>query len=195
MINTIKAAIVAWGATWYPAGQGPETPVEFEQRAEVVAKAIDTIVKQYPFEQSSFAALITNTWGWESGWDWHVHAGLESPIGHQDYGKARCLGQLHRTGFITQERWDQLAGHSYEATLRCASATAEAFKHHAQRCLRKNAPRGGNKWKEPFTRWETLQLMSAYATGHGCGVIDKAVQRYASYRKLQLKFERADDVS
>jgi len=108
------------------------------------------------------------------------------PIGSQDSGKARCLGQLHHIkSWWTEDEWRALAGRNHEATERCAKATLRAFWYHAERCkLRRDIPKA-KRWRGMLSLDEVAILMGAYGTGTTCKPLAWQKKRVAEFEKLR----------
>lgn len=170
--------------TWYPPGAGPETPQERMERwtmvGEVITEsAMSGLTEFWPQDNAKLALMITHG---ESRIDYHVHAGLPSPIGHQDYGSAKCLGQIqwHERMWPNKEDWEALAGLSREATRRCIDAILTIMWIHAKRCeLRKDVPEF-RRWKAPLSTNEVRVLVSAYGSGVSCKPVSK------KHKKVQM---------
>lgn len=117
MTTAIIAIVLGWGT--------PDVP-----RATMVGEVVSDVARN-----RNEAALILSIIRHESNLDYHVHAGLVSPIGTQDGGRARCLGQIHRVpAWWTQEQWRALAGTSRAATYRCIRAIQRVLDYHQRRC-------------------------------------------------------------
>lgn len=189
MLKAILSIVLAWTPTWYPPGSGPETSEERNERRTMIAEAaIHSAHLGYTeFWQEDNVALLLTIWKFESGrLDYHVHGSEESPIGHQDHGHARCLGQLHQND-RSEEEWLALAGRSREATLRCARATQEAIWYHAERCkLRRDIP-VAKRWRAPLAEEEVRLLIAAYGDGHRCDVSEEkwVNDRFKTYARLR----------
>lgn len=187
-LKALLAIVLSWTPTWYPADGGPETEAERRSRWSMIVETVADVSEQgyVDFGAKDVAALNMTIFKWESALDYHVHGGEESPIGHQDHGKARCLGQIQQNS-TPEKEWKALAGRSPEATRRCAVATQRALQYHVKRCkLRKQIP-PKNRWREPLNGMETLILLHAYGTGHTCHVSSKknVVDRLKTYRRLR----------
>lgn len=144
MLTSILVIILAWGT--------PHDPT-LPTRQFVTAHAINDVARD-----RDEAALMLTIIRHESNLEYYVHAGLPSPIGTQDGGRARCLGQIHRVPtWWTYDEWRALAGTSYRATVRCVHAIQRVLDYHARRC---NASRH---------TWSGVgRLLAAYWDGHTC---------------------------
>lgn len=187
-LKAILIIVLSWTPTWYPTDGGPETPAERVERWTMITKTvIETSEQGYvDFPAADAAAMTLTIFKWESALDYHVHGGEKSPIGHQDHGKARCLGQIQQNGKSTKE-WKALAGRSPEATQRCVIAAQEALQYHVKRCkLRRKIPIA-KRWLAPLNADEVAVLLHAYGTGHACWVSTKkeVTNRVKTYYRIR----------
>ncbi|CAB4154414.1 hypothetical protein UFOVP650_3 [uncultured Caudovirales phage] len=133
------------------------------------------------------AALIETVWGYESAFEYYVHAGGVSPIGDQDGGLARCMGQIHtwkgNKHLPTKADHQALAGTDAEATRRCAQITLAYFWAHAQRCLRVGVRK--DRWARPLEQWEAAKLFAAYGAGRCAPVGRRHKGRALTFGRLR----------
>jgi len=189
--SKISLFIQQWPQTWYPEGAGPETAEERDLRLTGMGPVVETVAlsNESSFHPKDAAALITTVWGFESRFDYWVHAGGgTSPIGHQDNGKAKCLGQIQtwkgNPHLPTSADHEALVGLDAEATERCARVTLAYFWAHAQRCLRVQRP-VERRWTEPLADYEVAILMASYGSGRCGEVARRHKNRAYTFRKLR----------
>ena len=193
----MKVALVAifgsWPVTWYPPGELPETAEQRRARLTMAADVVTFVAHDNPTGLDAFdsAPLVTVIWGSESAMEYHVHAGTKSPIGHQDHGKARCLGQLRTwkgNTLLTPEQFKALPGTSPEATERCARATLSYLHYHARRCLIYSAPppyRPRRNFHEPLSEHEVGIIFASYAMGYCTQPLERSAKRAAKWAKMR----------
>jgi len=153
---------------------------------EVDAEVANAGVSQ--FAATDAAALLLAIQLHESALDYYVHAGLESPIGHQDHGKARCLGQIHtwpgNPHLPTKADHAALAGLDREATTRCATVMLKYLWGHAQRCIRKGRP-AARRWAEPLADYEVALIVAAYGSGYCSPIKASSKVRARTFRRIR----------
>lgn len=141
------------------------------------------------FWHSDNTAITLTIFKWESGsFDYHVHGGEKSPIGHQDHGKARCLGQIQQND-MNEAEWMALAGRDKASTSRCVIKTQEILRYHAERCKLRRNIHEAQRWRAPLTENEVNLLLNAYGNGQACHVstrkdVTDRIKTYKSLRKL-----------
>jgi hypothetical protein len=188
--EVIAGFVKQWPKTWYPEGKDPETSEERDSRLEMLGEVVEAIASsnQTGFQEQDAAALIATLWGHESRFDYWVHMGGDSPIGHQDHGAARCLGQIqtwpNNQHLPTEAEHLALAGLDRKATERCARMTLTYFWGHAQRCLR-NRRAADRRWLEPLADYEVAILMASYGAGTCAPVAGRHKDRARTYRALR----------
>jgi hypothetical protein len=125
--------------------------------------------------------------------DYYVHAGLESPIGHQDHGKARCLGQIHtwpgNPHLPTQADHQALAGLDRAATTRCAETMLRYLWGHARRCIRLQRP-AARRWTEPLADYEVALIAAAYGSGYCSPVKRSNKSRARTFRVIRQQMTK-----
>jgi hypothetical protein len=198
-LSTLQSIVAAFAISlppvWYPQGAGPETPEQRNERVEMAARVVAATANTDAtgLDRAQLTAMTLSIWFNESRFDWHVHAGLKSPIGNQDVGKARCLGQLQtwkNNALLTDEQWVALVGHDEAATARCASATQAYLWYHAQRCLRRDVA-AAKRWEKRLTDVEVALVFAAYGAGK-CAPVGKSTQlRVVTYRQAMHRIARA----
>lgn len=186
--NAFTAEVLSWTPTWYPAGGGPETEQDRRERWTMVADVLSDLPQGTDLWPQDQTALVATIWKFESSLDFHVHGGERSPIGHQDRGTSRCLGQIkHVKHWWTLKQWSELAGRDVESTKRCASATLKVIGYHLKRCkLRQELPEYA-RWRAPLTEGEAGILFNAYGTGSSCSEgLPKRVKFFMGLREVLL---------
>ncbi|MDX1527033.1 MAG: hypothetical protein R3337_00310 [Gammaproteobacteria bacterium] len=168
--------------SWYPPGENPETDEQREQRFELAggAAASAGLSGEHGFKPWQAALMVGAVWIDETSLDYNVHAGKPTHIGHQDHGRARCLGQIQTwpgNTLLTRKEWESLAGTDYASTQLCANATVSYLWYHAQRCLRRKVAKA-KRWDEPLTWPEVARLFAAYGEGH-CAPVGKSAKGIA----------------
>src|SRR5688572_9317550 len=110
--EVLLAVILHWQAPWYPPGQNPEDPQDYQTRLGVVAEAVALEANEHVagrLDRRALAAATLTVWYGETRFAYEVHALGQSRFG-QDLGRARCLGQLHTSGLVPEAEWQQLVG-------------------------------------------------------------------------------------
>lgn len=183
-----------WQPTWYPKGKEPETPdqraTRLAQAARIVAQQASAPETSVKFSPEDAAALVLMVWYHESSGEYYVHAGGVSPLGKQDNGRARCMGQIQtwkNNTLLTDEEHKALAGLSQEATALCARTTISYLWYHATRCLK-------HDWAKPLQAWEVAILAAAYGKGHCVPVGAKSKIRAHTWSKMRAQIRRAKPV-
>jgi hypothetical protein len=191
----LLSIFMAWPSSWYPKEKAPETAEQREQRMSMSTGVVSKVSldNETGFHVKDAATLISMTWKWESGnLEYFVHAGGESPIGHQDHGNAVCLGQIqtwpNNKHLPTKADHKALAGTTPEATERCARVTLNYMWGHAQRCLR-TTRRKEVRWAEPLADWEVAKLAAAYGAGKCAPVAKRHKNRAYTFRKIRKSLD------
>ncbi len=193
MLKTILFIVMAWQPIWYPAGTGPETQVEREDRwimiSEVVADVSNSGVTS--FWPKDNVALLLTVFKFESRLGYYVHGGEPSLIGHQDRMKARCMGQIHKRLNVKDKiaehyNWVRLGGRDRTATARCAVRVLQILRSHARRCLRNAIPQA-QRWRAPMTPHEAGIVMAAYGSGNGCKAHGRMKPRIKMWKQVHEK--------
>jgi hypothetical protein len=170
-------------APWYGPGKNPETPVEYRTRMETISQAIALEAEaseNWRWDATTLAAATFVTWYSESSFEFEVHAGSGKSRFAQDSGRARCLGQLHRTGWVPKADWKQLTGTDLGATRRCARATMKVLAMQGMRCgMQQNKP----------NFWAVARLQAAYANGRSCVPTQASTGRARRWAKLMTRIE------
>lgn len=193
MLETIANVLFAFAMAFPSPAYGPSHPETDDDRrervgmiAEVDAEVASAGVSQ--FAATDAAALLLAIQLHESALDYYVHAGLESPIGHQDHGKARCLGQIHtwpgNPHLPTKADHAALAGLDREATTRCATTMLRYLWGHARRCIRRSVP-ATSRWDAPLTDAEVATIAAAYGTGYCTPVKASNRVRARTFRRIR----------
>ena len=127
----LLAILLAWPQSLTPEGLPLETQAAREERYETIAGASTQAARDGKgWTLPVRVAGIITVWQTDNNLDPFIHAGVPhpDPRRHEDHGKARCLGSVHRNDWFTFEQWRALAGTSYSATLRCARATLRLLR-------------------------------------------------------------------
>ncbi len=179
---------VSWPRTYYGANP-PETDEQWADRMRRQALAVAEVSTESGFRAADAAALVETVWGYESAFEYYVHAGGISPIGDQDGGLARCMGQIHtwpgNKHLPTKADHQALAGTDEEATRRCAQVTLAYFWGHAQRCLRVGVRK--DRWARPLEQWEAAKLFAAYGAGQCVPVAKRHKGRALTFSRLRAQ--------
>lgn len=176
--ETLLAAILLWAPPWYPPGENPETLDTYRARLETIAEAVaveSEAAARAGLGRRALAAATLTVWYGETRFSYEVHVEGKSRW-HQDWGKARCLGQLHVSGLVPKDEWELLVGGDLEATRRCARATMRVLAAQARYCSVK-AP----------TEWSLARVFAAYGSGRGCAVTPQAKQRAKRWSTLMQR--------
>jgi hypothetical protein len=160
---------------WYPPDKNPETAEEYRARLETIVEAIaleSKVGQPLPEGENALAAATLVLWHGESRFELAVHTNVGKTRWGQDYGRARCLGQLHASGLVPKEEWETLAGSDLESTRRCAKATMRMLRAQYWVC-RHRTGKGGR----------VARMYEAYATGRSCQPRQRSKTRAFRWRK------------
>jgi hypothetical protein len=167
---------------WYKPGSNPETSLQYRERLGTIATAIAVEAEaneDWQWDPTSLAAATFVTWYSESRFALEVHNGSGKSRFGEDDGRARCLGQLHKTGWVPKSDWQQLTGTDLEATRRCARATMKVLALQGKRCKMKQKP----------NMWAVARLEAAYAHGMSCAPTKNSTARARRWVKLMDRIE------
>ncbi|MEY2934147.1 MAG: hypothetical protein RL033_4896 [Pseudomonadota bacterium] len=167
---------------WYKAGKAPETDVAYRERLQTIAQAIALEAEaneDWQWDSTSLAAATFVTWYSESKFALEVHNGSGKSRHGEDDGKARCLGQLHKTGWVPKSVWKTLTGTDLEATRRCARATMKVLAMQGKRC----------GMKKKANLWAVARMEAAYAHGMSCAPTKNSTARARRWSKLMDRIE------
>lgn len=131
LFAALFAIVSSWPQPVSPPDVPPETPAAYQERLETIVGASTQAAREFRgWTLEVRAAGIVTVWSADNGLDPYIHAGIPhpDPARHEDHGKARCLGSIHRNAWFTEAEWHALAGTSYAATLRCARATLRLLR-------------------------------------------------------------------
>ena len=170
----LLAVVLGWPRPVTPPNHRPETPEEYEARAEAVASSIALEARSVE-EAAAVLVLVKG----KSRMDALIHTGLVHPTVNQDHGRARCLTQLHRSRLVPD--WDELTGTDLAATRRCIAATLRVLRSAARMCAK-----GGMVGVGDMER-----VFSAYATGRGCTPIRLGIDRALQWQRVRARLWRA----
>lgn len=168
---------------WYSPGKNPESPLEYRARMQTISQALALEAEanaDWRWDATTLAAATFVTWYAESSFEFEVHAGSGKSRFAQDGGRARCLGQLHHTGWVPKADWKQLTGTDLEATRRCARATMKVLAMQGKRC--------GMQQDKP-NLWAVARLQAAYASGRSCAPTQASTARARRWAKLMARIE------
>ncbi len=171
----LLAAIIQWAPPWYAPGKNPETTDDYQARLQTIAEAVALEVEtanHAGLGKRGLAAATLVTWYGETRFSYEVHA-LGKSRWHQDYGRARCMGQIHANKLVPKEEWDQLVGADLESTRRCARATMRMLAANARYCSVRGASQSG-----------IARMFAAYGSGRGCAVTPSSKKRAKRWAML-----------
>jgi hypothetical protein len=171
----LLAAILQWQAPWYPPGQNPETPEQYQTRLETIAEAVALEAKAIApahLDSRALAAATLTVWYGETRFAYEVHA-LGTSRWKQDRGKARCMGQLHVSKLVPADEWEQMVGADLQSTRRCARATIRVLLAVSRYCGAAHASEA-----------HMARVFAAYGSGQGCGVDQRARSRARRWARL-----------
>lgn len=167
---------------WYKPGKNPETALEYRERMQTIATAIvleAEASEDWEYDSTSLAAATFVTWYSESRFALEVHNGSGKSRFGEDAGQARCLGQLHKTGWVPKSVWQKLTGTDLESTRRCARATMKVLANQAKRCGMKKKP----------SMWGVARMQAAYGHGMNCSPTKASTARARRWTKLMDTIE------
>jgi hypothetical protein len=167
---------------WYKPGTNPETSLEYRERMQTIATAIvleAEASEDWEHDSTSLAAATFVTWYAESRFALEVHNGSGKSRFGEDAGQARCLGQLHKTGWVPKSVWQKLTGTDLESTRRCARATIKVLANQAKRCGMKKKP----------SMWGVARMQAAYGHGMNCSPTKASTARARRWTKLMDTIE------
>lgn len=191
----------------YPKGTDPEDQVARDRRFQIIAEAVNTVVRNatcqdvepekkcvawWPSDQGDRLAAMLVTLAWyESKFMLRIHESrcnsdecdsftmAGGQIGH----RARSLWQVHFNPYVVSKQdWEGLRGSSLEATTKAATAAARVLVAGRAGCAR-----GRSKG------WE-YGAVSAYATGSSCKW-SGASDRVKTYRGVLKRMAEASVAS
>jgi hypothetical protein len=173
--DVLLAVILHWQAPWYPPGQNPEHPEDYQARLAVLAEAVSIEAleqKTGAIGPRALAAATLTVWYGETRFAYEVHA-LGTSRWNQDVGRARCLGQLHQSKLIPEEEWQALVGADLESTRRCARATMRVLIAMSRYCSIGSA-----------NETSMAQVFGAYGSGRGCLVSTTSKSRARRWSRM-----------
>ncbi|MEO8184062.1 MAG: hypothetical protein ABI895_35020 [Deltaproteobacteria bacterium] len=182
LTEILLALALSLPTPWYKPGKNPETTLEYRERMQTIATAIALEAQaneDWQWDPTSLAAATFVTWYSESKFALEVHNGSGQSRFGEDDGQARCLGQLHQTGWVPRSDWKQLTGIDLEATRRCARATMKVLALQGKRCKMKHKP----------NLWAVARLEAAYGHGLSCAPTKASTSRARRWAKLMDRIE------
>lgn len=168
------AAFLFWSVAPRAYSETPgETRAQYEERLELIvranAEAAYAPENRRGWSPRHLALAVTVVMRNETLFDQRIHEGIPHPKWHSDYGRAKCLGQLHKSRLVPEREWAELAGAAPDRTRACAAATTRVWVAQAQRC--------GVWYGRQPGRQEVAQVFAAYATGGNCKPGDRDYRR------------------
>jgi len=143
--------------------------VRMEVIATELAGASRKVADGRGWTASELAMAILTLWHEETRFDERIHAGTKHPVWHEDYGRAKCLGQLHASLIIPKEQWAELTGTDHGRTRLCADATVKVWTSMAKQC--------GVWYGQRASRNAVAKTFAAYGSGGKCAPNDRAWAR------------------
>jgi hypothetical protein len=177
LAEILLAIALSLPSPWYKPGKNPETDQAYRERMQTIATAIALEAEaneDWQWDPTSLAAATFVTWYSESRFALEVHNGSGLSRFGEDAGQARCLGQLHKTGWVPNSEWQQLTGIDLEATRRCARATMKVLAMQGKRCKMKKSP----------NLWTVARLEAAYGHGTDCSPTKNSTARARRWARL-----------
>lgn len=174
----LLAAATSFAPPWYPPGKNPESAEQYRARLDTIAEAIaieSEAATNWGLGRRALAAAALTIWYGETRFSYEVHA-LGKSRWTQDWGKARCLGQIHVSRLVPREEWDKLVGSDLHATRLCARATMRVLAAQAAYCRVTSAGESG-----------LARVFAAYGSGRGCAVTPQAKRRAARWSRLMQR--------
>ena len=196
-VAALVVVVGTWTGTWYPEGKGPETQAQEQARRVMIVEEVsgEALRNDTMFRAADAAAAVLMVWKHETRLDYYVHAGQMSPIGSQDLGLARCLGQIqwwpgHR--YLTQHEHRALAGLSREATRRCAHMTLRYLWAHADRCIRLEEGKRSSvdRWDAKLTLEEVAVVSASYGKWRCVPAKKRHRTRAVTFESLRRQLEK-----
>ena len=182
LAEILLAIALSLPTPWYGQGKAPETELEYRERLQTIATAIALEAEaneDWQWDSTSLAAATFVTWYSESRFALEVHSGSRKSRFGEDAGKARCLGQLHKTGWVPKSVWKDLAGTDLEATRRCARATMKVLAMQGRRCKMKDKP----------NLWALARMEAAYQHGLSCAPTKASTARARRWAKVMDRIQ------
>jgi hypothetical protein len=182
LAEILLAIALSLPTPWYQSGKNPETELQYRERLQTIATAIALEAQaneDWQWDPTSLAATTFVTWYSESRFALEVHDGSGQSRFGEDAGRARCLGQLHKTGWVPKSEWQRLTGIDLESTRRCARATMKVLAKQGKRCKMKDTP----------NLWAVARLEAAYAHGMSCSPTKNSTARARRWAKLMDRIE------
>jgi hypothetical protein len=185
--NMLLAIALTLQGPWYPESKRPETD---QQRADRIAVITEAIALEAAAQESwqwgtdTLAAATLATFFAESRFALEVHNGQGKTRHGEDQGRAKCLGQLHATGYVPRSEWKTLAGTDLESTRRCARATMRVLAGQAKRC----------KMGKELSVWSVARLFAMYQSGKSCNVTKSSMMRARHWGRIMRDFAKQTEV-
>jgi hypothetical protein len=186
--NMLLAIALSLQAPWYPPSKVPETAEQRQDRLEIITQAIaiEAAAEQnWEWGTETLAAATLATWYEESRFALEVHNGEGKTRFGEDQGRAKCLGQLHKTGYVPKEEWKQLAGTDLESTRRCARATMRVLAAQGKRC----------KMPKELDVWSVARMFAMYGTGNSCAITKNSMKRARHWGRIMRDFAKQTEAT
>lgn len=183
LAEILLAIALSLPTPWYGHGKAPETELAYRERLQTITTAIALEAEaneDWQWDSTSLAAATFVTWYSESRFALEVHNGSGQSRFGEDAGKARCLGQLHKTGWVPKSVWKNLTGTDLEATRRCARATMKVLAMQGRRCKMKDKP----------NLWALARMEAAYQHGLSCAPTKASTNRARRWAKVMARIEQ-----
>jgi hypothetical protein len=184
--NMLLAIALSLQSPWYAPGKRPETVEQHQDRLKIITQAIAeeaAATESWKWGTDALAAATLATWYEESRFALEVHNGQGRTRFGEDDGRARCLGQLHQTGFVPKDEWKQLAGTDLESTRRCARATMRVLSAQGARC----------KMPKELNVWSVARMFAMYGTGRSCSITKNSMKRARHWGRIMRDFAKQSE--
>jgi hypothetical protein len=184
--NMLLAIAVTLQGPWYPPSKRPETDEQRHDRLAIITQAIAMEAaseQNWNWSTDELAAATLATWYEESRFALEVHNGQGKTTHGEDQGRAKCLGQLHATGYVPRSEWKTLAGTDLESTRRCARATMRVLAAQGKRC----------KLPKALSVWSVARMFAMYQSGKSCSVTKNSMKRARHWGRIMSEFARQSE--
>lgn len=158
----------------------PKGLASYERRVHIAAAVAVEAKEQSPGwlgSTESLALAALTVMYEETRLDSRIHAGEPHPVWDEDKGRAKCLGQVHVSGFVPPREWSTLTGTDFAATRRCARATIRLLVS-SQRYCRHEGSKGN------------VAITFAKYAGRGCRETERSSARAGSYARISHRYQK-----
>jgi hypothetical protein len=186
--NMLLAIAITLQGPWYPESKRPETDQQRNDRLAIITQAIALEAEaqdNWQWGTDTLAAATLATFFAESRFALEVHNGEGKTRHGEDQGRAKCLGQLHATGYVPRSEWRTLAGTDLESTRRCARATMRVLAGQAKRC----------KMPKELSVWSVARLFAMYQSGKSCTVTKSSMTRARHWGRIMRDFAKQTEAT